>query len=133
MNTIELRNPILINEKEVRTLTYDFNEITCADYTAAFNEAGNRALIAAKNNKPTGTIMEQDGNVHLYLGMHAIIAVNKEIDLMDLERIKGYDLVQITKIGRNFITGKVEDSSDQRNLEEQSEAIPESTIQESEK
>lgn len=132
MNKIELRNPIKINEKEVKELTYDFNAITCDAFTAAFNEAGNRALLAAQNNKPTGIIMEQDGNVHLYLGMHAIIAVNPEIDLMDLERIRGYDLVQITKIGRNFITGRVEESSDQNSYEEQSEATPESTTQESE-
>lgn len=133
MLKIELRNPILINNKELKELTYDFNLISCDDFTAAFSEAANRAMIAAQNQKPTGNLMEQDGNVHLYMGMHAIIAANPEIDITDLERIKGYDLIQITRIGRNFMLGKVEESSDQSNSDEQSEATPESTTQESKK
>ena len=133
MGKIELRKPVLINGKEIRELTYDINEITCDDFTAAFNEAGNKALISAQNSKPSSTLMEQDGNVHFYMGIHAILAVNPDIDLADLERIKGYDLIQITKIGRNFILGKVEEHSDQSNSEEQSEAIPESITPESKK
>ncbi len=133
MKTIELRHPILINNKEMKTLTYDFDAITCDDFTAAFNEAASRALTSAQNNKPTASIMENDGNVQLYLGMHAVMAVNPEIDIMDMERIKGFDLIQLTRIGRNFISGRAEESSDQSNLDEQSEATPESITQESEK
>ena len=75
--------------------------------------------------------MEQDGNLHLYLGMEAIIAVNPDIDIADLERIKGFDLVQITRIGRNFISGNAEETSNQKDLGKESEVIPESITQES--
>lgn len=130
---IELRKPILINGKEIKELTYDFDEISCEAYTKAFGASMSVALVSAQNGKPNANIMEQDGNLHLYLGMEAIIAVNPEIDIADLERMKGFDLVQVTRIGRNFISGNVEETSSQNDSEKESEAIPVSTIPESKK
>lgn len=131
--TIELIKPILINNVSVKELTYDFEEIDCDAFTMAFSYASSKALKANQMGKNNAAIMEQDTNFHMYLGMQAIIAVNPEIDIMDLERIKGYDLVQIASLGRNFIYGKSEEASDQNSSEEQSEATPESSTQESEK
>lgn len=118
--TIVLRNPITINGKTVKELTYDANEIT----SAMFAEADARKMLAsgAKSGNLSGAV-ELDYGLHLYLGFAAIIAVNPEIDFTDLERIKGPDVMQVMKIGRNFIISSAaseEDSSD-----EQSEITPE--------
>jgi hypothetical protein len=118
--TIVLRNPITINGKTVKELTYDANEIT----SAMFAEADARKMLAsgAKSGNLSGAV-ELDYGLHLYLGFAAIIAVNPEIDFTDLERIKGPDVMQVMKVGRNFIISSAvsgEDSSD-----EQSEITPE--------
>jgi len=118
--TIALRNPITINGKMVKELTYDANEIT----PAMFAEADARKMLAsgAKSGNLSGAV-ELDYGLHLYLGFAAIIAVNPEIDFTDLERIKGPDVMQVMKVGRNFIISSAaseEDSSD-----EQSEITPE--------
>ena len=118
--TIVLRNPITINGKTVKELTYDANEIT----SAMFAEADARKMVAsgAKSGNLSGAV-ELDYGLHLYLGFAAIIAVNPGIDFTDLERIKGPDVMQVMKVGRNFIISSAaseEDSSD-----EQSEITPE--------
>ncbi len=117
---ITLNNPITINGKPVKELAYDANEIT----SAMFAEADARKMVAsgAKSGNLSGAV-ELDYGLHLYLGFAAIIAVNPEIDFTDLERIKGPDVMQVMKVGRNFIISSAaseEDSSD-----EQSEITPE--------
>lgn len=131
--TFELRKPIMINNKEVKELTYDFDEITCDDFTMASAYADSKGFRANQNGRPSMAVIEQNANIHMYIGMMAIIAVNRDIDITDLERIKGYDLVAIAGIGRNFILGKSEEPSSQSDSEKQSEATLESTTQESEK
>lgn len=131
--TIELRKPLLINGTNVTELTYDFEEISCDAFSMAFSYASAKSFSANQQGKQNAALMEQDTNFHMYLGMQAIIAVNPEIDMADLERIKGYDLVKIAGLGRNFIYGKSEEPSAPSSLEEPSEVIPESTTQELEK
>lgn len=128
----ELGKPLLINGTNVTELTYDFEEIDCDSFTQAFSYAAAKALEANQKGKQSAAIMEQDVNFHMYLGMQAIIAVNPEIDMTDLERIKGYDLVNIARLGRNFIYGKSGEISNPSSSEEQSEATPESSTPESE-
>lgn len=127
MGKIILRKPIMINGAEVKELTYDTSEITCAQFCEA--EA---ARFAAGGNKPTLNVYEFDSGLHLYLGMMAVIAVNPHIDLKDLERIKGYDMIQLAQVGRNFIlSGAVVDSS-QDSSEDASETTHEPSIAQSE-
>lgn len=104
-NILVLDNPITINGKEVSELSYDAQEITvslfstaCAKAAAASTEGGTRVL--------TQKVKEVDYNAHLYLGMAAVIAVNPGIDFTDLERIKGFDLLDLSNIGRFFIMRK---------------------------
>lgn len=124
----------MINGKNYKELEYDFDELTCEDYTTAATYADSKALRASQSGKPNASIMEQNVSFHMYLGMTAVVAVNRElIDIADMERLKGYDLVEITQIGRNFITGRSAEPSEQNNLEKQSEVTPESTIPESKK
>lgn len=132
-NKIELRQPLLINGKEIRELTYDFNEIDCNAFALAASYSSSKSLVATQQGKPNAIVMEQDTNFHMYLGMMAIVAVNPDIDIADLERIKGFDIVTLAGLGRNFIIGRLEEPSDQNSLEEQSEATPEPSTQESEK
>ena len=129
----ELNKPLLVNGKERKEFEYDFEEISCEQFSLASSYADSKALIANQQGRPSAAIMEQNASLHMYLGMMAIIAVNQDIDISDLERIKGYDLVSLTSIGRNFISGRSEVISEQNNSEEQSEATPESTTQESKK
>ena len=61
-----------------------------------------------------------------------IIAVNPEIDMSDLERVHGYDVMQIMRIGRDFISGRSEEPSSQNSSGEQSETTPEPSTPQSE-
>lgn len=121
-NKITLSNPLTINNKRYKELTYNANEITAQ----MFAEADARKLTASrsKNGNAAGAA-ELDYGLHLYLGFEAIIAVNPEIDMSDLERIHGYDVMQIMRIGRDFITGKSEEPSGQNSSDEPSETTPE--------
>lgn len=120
MNKITLKTPIMIDGKEVKELTYDTAQITAGQFCEA--EA---YKFVASGNKPTLTTYEFDSGLHLYLGMMAVIAVNPGIDVKDLERIKGWDMIQLVRIGRNFIlTGAGEDSGPET-FESASETTPE--------
>lgn len=124
-----LRNPIVVNGKTLKELEYDFNEITCEQYTMAYNYADAKTMQVTQLGRPAAAVMEQNGSLHMYLGMAAIMAINKEIDIVDLERIKGIDIIEVAKLGRNFIAGRL-DVSGQDISEGQSGVTPESTEQE---
>ena len=130
---LKLNNPIEVNGKTLTSLEYDFNEITCELYTMASNYADAKTLRANQQGRPSAAVMEQNISFHMYIGMAAVMAVHPEIDVVDLERMKGIDLIQITQLGRNFTIGRSEEPLDQGSLEGQSEVTPESTIQESKK
>lgn len=132
-NTFELNNSIKINGQDVKKLEYDFDEMTCELFTMASNYADAKTLRANQQGRPSAAIMEQNASLHMYIGMAAVVAVNPHIDVTDLERIKGFDLIRLTQLGRNFIAGRSAELSDQNNLEERSEVTPESITQESKK
>lgn len=121
METLQLKKPIFINNKEVKALTYDTDEIDAEAYARA-------DALSSKFAAATGKISMQEFNYgfQLYLGFEAILAVNKDIDIMDLKRIKGHDVQEIAKIGRDFLL-KSEEASDQKTSEDQSEITPGST------
>lgn len=121
-NTIKLDNPVQINGKSYDELTYDISDITAQ----AFAEADARKLSASgsKNGNAAGAA-ELDYGLHLYLGFAAIIAINPEIDISDLERVRGYDVMKIMRIGRDFISGKSEEPYTPDSSDAQSETTPE--------
>ena len=121
-NKITLSNPLTINNKKRTELTYDANEITAQ----MFAEADSRELTASgsKNGNAAGAA-ELDYGLHLYLGFAAVIAVNPEIDISDLERVRGYDVMKIMRIGRDFISGKSEEPYTPDSSDAQSETMPE--------
>lgn len=123
MKTLTLKNPIMINGKEVNELTYDINEIDALLFAEA--DAKKKAATGMKTMS-LSPAAEFDPGLHLYLGFAAIIAVNREIDFADLERMKGKDTMEVMKIGRNFMLSSEEDSPE-NDSDELSETTPEST------
>jgi hypothetical protein len=121
---LKLKTPILVNGKEVSDLAYNTENITSLHFCEA--DAKKRMACGAKNVSVTPAV-ELDYGMHLYLGFAAIVSSNASIDFADLERIKGADVVDVMKIGRNFIL-KSEDSA-QSNSDEQSEITPDTSTQ----
>lgn len=118
--TLKLKNSIKINGVDVAEMSYDTNEIT----TQLFAEAESRRKVAAGTNGARTIVpaAEFDFGLHLYLGVAAIVAVNPQYDFNDLERLHGRDVVEVMKIGRNFILKS--ESSKENNSDEQSETTP---------
>lgn len=117
-NTLVLDNPILINGETVTELTYDAQEITARLFSDACAKA------AAAEKTVGMKVKETDYNLHFYLGMAAIIAVNPKIAFEDLERVKGFDILDLSNIGTFFIIRKSAEPSGENNSEEQSETTP---------
>lgn len=116
-HTLVLDNPILINNEKVKELTYDPQEITAEHFSIAC--AKSAAL--EKTKTLTLKVKENDYSLHLYLGMMAVIAVNPTIDVSDLERIKGFDVLSLTNIGHFFTLRKQAAPSEESSSDEQSE------------
>lgn len=128
-NTLVLDNPIFVNGKEIKELTYDPQEITAE----MFSIACAKSAALDKSRSVTFKAKENDYALHLYLGMYAIIAVNPDIDVTDLERIKGFDVLDVTNIGAFFIYRKSAVPSAESVSGSSSEATENSTTAASEK
>lgn len=127
-NTLILDNPILINNELVKELTYDPQEITADQFSLAC------AKSAAIDKTKTFSLKmkENDYALHLYLGMMAIIAVNPHIDVSDLERVKGFDVLSLTNIGTFFTLRRQAEPSKENNSDEQSGNIANTSMRTSE-
>ena len=121
---LKLKTPILVNGSEVCELAYNTENITSAHFCEA--DAKKRTACGAKNVSVTPAA-ELDYGLHLYLGFAAIVSTNPSFDFADLERIKGSDVVDVMKIGRNFILKS--EVSVQNNSDEQSETTPDTSTQ----
>ena len=118
---LKLNNPIEVNGKKVKELTYDTDAITATQFAEA--DARKMRASGSKGGNLSGAV-ELDYSMHLYLGFAAVTAVNPEIDMSDLERLKGADVMEVMKIGRNFII-KPGEGSQGDDSGEQSETTPE--------
>ena len=112
MEKLTLQNPITINGKKVKTLTYDTDAIT----VGMFADAEARKL-RATSNKGGGSA----GACELDYSLHAYLAVNSDIDVSDLERISGPDVMELMRIGRNFTTARSAAQSEESGSESSSE------------
>ena len=129
MKKIVLENPILVNGNTVSELSYNTDKIT----TAQFIEACAKSAAIDKTRAVTLKLKENDYALHMYLGCMAIIADNPQIDITDLERITGTDILKLVNIGMVFTIGKSEDYSEENSSEEQSENTVVTSIPVSEK
>lgn len=125
---LNLDNPIIINNKEVSELSYDPMAIT-ADM---FSIACSKSAAVDRSRAISLKAKENDYALHLYLGMASVIAVNPGIDWADLERVKGFDILDLTNIGTFFIMRKSAEPSQESNSEKQSESTPDTSTQTSE-
>ena len=118
-NILKLDVPITVavngKQTSVTELEYDALEITAAQ----FSEACARSAAIDKNKTFSFKLRENDYALHLYLGMMAIVAVNPGIDISDLERIKGNDVLKIADIGMLFTLRRLAATSEASNSEEQ--------------
>ena len=64
--------------------------------------------------------------------MNLILAVNPDIDIADLERISGPDVMELVRIGRNFTTTRSAAPSEQSGSESSLETTPEPSTSQSE-
>lgn len=128
-NILTLDNPLKVNGRDYTELNYDTNEITAQMFAEA--DANKMRASGSKGGNLAGAV-ELDYGLHLYLGFAAIISVNPEIALEDLERIKGFDVMKIMRIGRDFITGKSGETSEPDSSGEPSETMPEPSTPQSE-
>ena len=96
--------------------------------------AGAALKLRATTHKAGGSAgaTELDYSMHLYLAMMAITAVNPDIDIADLERISGPDVMELVRIGRNFTTTRSGAPSEQNDSESSSETTPEPSTSQSE-
>lgn len=125
---LELRTPIMINNKQYTEFEYNPLKITAAQ----FSEAAAKASALTKTKTVSFTFRQTDNNLHLYLGMMAIIAVNPEIDIADLERIEGYDVLELTDIGMLFTYRRWAEPSKENSSAELSENTADTSTQASE-
>ncbi|MDD3237916.1 MAG: hypothetical protein PHV37_07460 [Candidatus Gastranaerophilales bacterium] len=96
---LELQEPIVINGAELKVIDYDISKIGVAEIGKAEIEKSKIFGRAAITNLK---VAQADYLLHCLLGMQAIIACNPNIDMEDLKRIKGYDMVQVAAIGTRF-------------------------------
>lgn len=118
--TLTLDSAIKINGKDVTELTHDAQEITAGQFT----EACARSASIDKTKSFSFKLRENDYALHFYLGIMAIIAVNPEIAVEDMERVKGFDSLKIADIGMLFTLRRSGEASKENNSDEQSETTP---------
>ncbi len=119
--TIKLKNPIKVDGKTVKELPFDTDVFTLEEMQRA-----NKQLSRVKE---VSYVVEVDPD---YQFIVASLIVEKtsgnKISSEDLSRLKGVDLLTLTREGRNFLLGL--DEEVQENTEKQSEHTVESTEQE---
>lgn len=123
MQTIQLKTPLKVNGKDLTELPCDMDGITPEAYIKAEALANDK-----RGNEGSAAVMaEIDYGFHLYLGFMGIIAADSKIDISDLERVKGRDLVKIASVGRFFALGTDAEDSAESSSDDASGSTPTST------
>ncbi len=99
MEKITLNSPILIDDEEIKELTYDVNAVTNEEYLDA---AARR-----KVNNSNPTVPVNDMALLFAWGVQAILSANRDKNWTaeDFTRVRGADNWQIAQIGYAFFTG----------------------------
>ena len=92
MEKLRLLHAIDVNGDERKEFEYDTELLTAEQFIGCSTRAG---LISNR-------VMELSATLHEQLGQLAIMNMNQEVDVSDLSRIKGRDIVAIANIGRNM-------------------------------
>lgn len=119
MDTIKLRQPLKVNGKDLTELPYDFDLIT----VDGFIQAESRARKRGSGDGLAINVAENDYSFQLYLGFEAVMAADPSIDITDLERLSGPDVMSVMRAGRFFIlTSAGEDEGTEGSPESSSDA-----------
>lgn len=112
--TIELARPVMVDGAPRREFPYDVTLVTPAQFLAA--EAA-----VTKGGKVFG-VCEFDYAFHMHLGFQAVLAAEPALDIKDLERVTGPDLMKFMAVGRFFMNAP--DESVEPTSGAESEATP---------
>lgn len=116
---IVLQTPLKVNGKELKTLSYDTNEMTLDAY-------GKAEALRTKITKGSSVQMPYyDSVLHACIGIQAIIAVMPEVSEEDLLRLKGFDVAQLGGIGMRFFSRQ--EQSQESSSENQQEDMQDTT------
>ncbi len=117
---LKLAHPVMIDNKEVRELSYDPEKITSALYSEADTK---RRIAAGTRNVAITPTAEFDFGLHPWVGMCAVIGENPRYSFEDLEKVRGTDMLELCNIGRGFLLKSEVSSPDAS--DEQSETTAE--------
>ena len=109
METIELRKPLLVNGVKMTALKCDMDAVTFDGFCRA--EARANAKRQAEGGG-AAALAEQDYAFHVYLAFEGCVAADASVDVTDLERVTGRDLVKFMQVGRFFALGADGESTD---------------------
>lgn len=98
---IKLARPLKINGSDVQILQCDFDKLTTQDFMAASAESAAQA--AAAGGVSLGA--EFDPGFHVALCIRAIARTMPAVDILDIKRITGADILQLQRAGRTFCLG----------------------------
>lgn len=99
METIKLSKPLLVNGENRTEIELDFDAVSVDQFV--------KAEAYSRSKAPTNVVnlMEFDYGFHLYLAFSAATAADPSVDVADLERLTGPDLMAMARAGRNFTSG----------------------------
>ena len=124
--TLVLDTPIKINGNLVSELPYDGQKMTVDLYLSACARSA-AATASGGASAASMKIKEVDYILHFYLGCACVIACNNEIDFADLERVSGFDVLDLTNIGSFFIYRKSAEPSGENDSENSGETTPDTS------
>ena len=124
--TLVLDTPIKINGNLVSELPYDGQKMTVDLYLSACARSA-AATASGGASAASMKIKEVDYILHFYLGCACVIACNNEIDFADLERVSGFDVLDLTNIGSFFIYRKAAEPSGENDSENSGETTPDTS------
>lgn len=122
-----LDTPININGKPVSELAYDGQKMTVDLYLSACARAA-AATASGGASAASMKIKEVDYILHFYIGCACVIAANPEIDFADLERVSGFDVLDLTNIGSFFIYRKSAEPFGESDSENSGETTPGTSV-----
>lgn len=105
MDTIKLAHPLAVNGATLAELQCDFDKLTTQDFMAASAEVS--GLAARSGGVLLGT--EFDAGLHVALACRAIARTMPGVDVLDVKRVTGADVLKLQRAGRAFCLGGLED------------------------
>ena len=123
METIKLNKPLLVNGVKMTAVKCDMDAVTFDGFCRA--EARANAKRQAEGGG-AAALAEQDYAFHVYLAFEGCVAADASVDVADLERLTGRDLIKFMQVGRFFALG-ADGESAEGGSGEPSESTPTST------